>query len=123
MNTLTAAEFIHEYWYLIIAMIAIISMVSITVYNWFKLPNNEQIEQVKQWLLYAVAKAEKELGSGTGQIKLRYVYNMFIAKFPAIALFLTFEEFSNLVDEALQELQELIDKNSNIEALIKGEDE
>ena len=123
MNTLTAAEFIHEYWYLVIAIIAIISMASITIYNWFKLPNNEQIEQVKQWLLYAVAKAEKELGSGTGQIKLRYVYNMFIAKFPAVALFLTFEEFSNLVDEALQELQELIDKNSNIEALIKGEDE
>lgn len=123
MNTLTAAEFIHEYWYLVIAIIAIISMASITIYNWFKLPNNEQIEQVKQWLLYAVAKAEKELGSGTGQIKLRYVYNMFIAKFPAIALFLTFEEFSNLVDEALQELQELIDKNSSIEALIKGEDE
>lgn len=123
MNTLTAAEFIHEYWYLVIAIIAIISMASITIYNWFKLPDNEQIEQVKQWLLYAVAKAEKELGSGTGQIKLRYVYNMFIAKFPAIALFLTFEEFSNLVDEALQELQELIDKNSSIEALIKGEDE
>lgn len=123
MNTLTAAEFIHEYWYLVIAIIAIISMASITIYNWFKLPNNEQIEQVKQWLLYAVAKAEKELGSGTGQIKLRYVYNMFIAKFPAIALFLTFEEFSNLVEEALQELQELIDKNSSIEALIKGEDE
>ena len=123
MNTLTAAEFIHEYWYLVIAIIAIISMASITIYNWFKLPDNEQIEQVKQWLLYAVAKAEKELGSGTGQIKLRYVYNMFIAKFPAVALFLTFEEFSNLVDEALQELQELIDKNSSIEALIKGEDE
>ena len=123
MNTLTAAEFIHEYWYLVIAIIAIISMASITIYNWFKLPDNEQIEQVKQWLLYAVAKAEKELGSGTGQIKLRYVYNMFIAKFPAIALFFSFEEFSNLVDEALQELQELIDKNSSIEALIKGEDE
>ena len=123
MNTLTAAEFIHEYWYLVVAIIAIISMASITIYNWFKLPDNEQMEQVKQWLLYAVAKAEKELGSGTGQIKLRYVYNMFIAKFPAIALFLTFEEFSNLVDEALQELQELIDKNSSIEALIKGEDE
>lgn len=123
MNTLTAAEFIHEYWYLIVAIIAIISMASITIYNWFKLPDNEQMEQVKQWLLYAVAKAEKELGSGTGQIKLRYVYNMFIAKFPAIALFLTFEEFSNLVDEALQELQELINKNSSIEALIKGEDE
>ena len=123
MNTLTAAEFIHEYWYLVIAIIAIISTASITIYNWFKLPNNEQIEQVKQWLLYAVAKAEKELGSGTGQIKLRYVYNMFIAKFPAVALFLTFEEFSNLVDEALQELEELIDKNSSIEALINGEDE
>lgn len=120
---MSVANFIQEYWFLIVAAIAIVSVVSIKAYIWFKKPGNEQLEQVKQWLIYAVAKAEAELGSGTGQIKLRYVYNMFIAKFPAIALFLTFEEFSNLVDEALQELQELIDKNSSIEALIKGEDE
>ncbi len=120
---MSVLNFIQQYWFLIIAAIAIISVVSIKAYIWFKKPSNEQIDQIRQWLIYAVAKAEKELGSGTGQIKLRYVYNMFIAKFPGIALFFTFEEFSSLVDEALQELQELMSKNSNIETFIVGEEE
>lgn len=118
-------EFMYNYWYLIIAGIAIVSVVSIKVYNWLKQPNNKQMEQVKQWLLYAVAKAEKELGSGTGQLKLRYVYNMFIAKFPAIALFLSFETFTEMVNKALDELEELIENNEQIANLIieKGEEE
>ncbi len=118
-------EFMYNYWYLIIALIAIVSVVSIKVYNWLKQPNNKQIEQVRQWLLYAVAKAEKELGSGTGQLKLRYVYNMFIAKFPAIALFISFETFTEMVNKALDELEELIENNEQIANLIieKGEEE
>lgn len=118
-------EFMYNYWYLIIAGIAIVSVVSIKVYNWLKQPNNKQMEQVKQWLLYAVAKAEKELGSGTGQLKLRYVYNMFIAKFPAIALFISFETFTEMVNKALDELEELIENNEQIANLIieKGEEE
>ena len=38
--------------------------------------------RVKEWLRYAVTIAEQELGSGTGQIKLRQVYDMFIERFP-----------------------------------------
>lgn len=123
LDSITVAEFIHEYWFILVGLIAVIAVASVYVYNWLKKPNNEQIEQVKQWLLFAVAKAEKELGSGTGKIKLRYVYDMFIAKFPAIALFISFTEFANLVDEALQKLEELMKENIEVNNLINGEDE
>ena len=111
--------FMYNYWFLIVAGIAVVSVVSIKVYNWLKKPNNEQLEQVRQWLIYAVAKAEKELGSGTGELKLRYVYNMFIAKFPAIALFISFETFAEMVNKALEELEGLMKENKEIDMLIK----
>ena len=117
------AHFIQEYWYLLIALIAVVSVVSIKVYIWFKTPGEEQKEKIRQWLIYAVAEAEKKLGSGTGQLKLRYVYNMFIAKFPAAALFIDFEDFSQMVDKALEELQELIRTNVNIQAIFDTEEE
>ena len=120
---MSVINFIQEYWYLIVAAIAVTSVVSIKVYKWFKKPNNEQLEQVRQWLLYAVAKAEKELGSGTGQLKLRYVYNMFIAKFPVIAMFIKFEDFSSMVDKALEELEELINNNVQIENFVLNKEE
>ena len=116
---MSVVNFIQEYWFLIIAAIAIVSVVSIKAYIWFKKPGNEQLEQVKQWLIYAVAKAEAELGSGTGQLKLRYVYDQFIKKFPAVAIFLSFEDFSKLVDEALEELEKMIKENQKIQELIK----
>lgn len=115
-------EFMYNYWYLIVAGIAIISVVSIKVYVWFKQPSNKQLEQIQEWLLFAVAKAEEELGSGTGQMKLRYVYDMFVTKFPAIALFLSFDDFKKMVDKALKEFEKLIEENKDIRALYKLED-
>ena len=108
------ALFIKEYWFLIIIAIAVISAIAIKVYTWFKQPTSDQLKNVKEWLLYAVAKAERELGSGTGQLKLRYVYNMFVEKFPAIAIFITFENFSKMVDEALDKFNELLKENTAI---------
>jgi len=108
------ALFIKEYWFLIIVAIAVISTIAIKVYTWFKQPTSDQLKNVKEWLLYAVAKAERELGSGTGQLKLRYVYNMFVEKFPAIAIFITFEDFSKMVDEALDKFNELLKENTAI---------
>lgn len=115
-------EFINEYWFLIVAAIAFVSVVAIKAYKWFKKPNSEQIRQVKEWLLFAVAKAEENLGSGTGELKLRYVYDMFVAKFPAIAIFINFEDFSIMVEEALQKFEELIQINPSIGAMYGFED-
>ena len=47
-------------------------------------------KNMKNWLLYAVAAAEKALGSGTGELKLRQVYDAFLIKFPIISKLMSF---------------------------------
>lgn len=68
-------------------------------------------EKAKKWLLLACLEAEKEFGSKTGAIKLRYVYDMFLVKFPVLSKFMSFEQFSNMVDTALEEMKHLINTN------------
>ena len=68
-------------------------------------------EKVKEWLRFAVSMAEKELGSGTGQLKLRQVYDMFIQRFPAFSKFVPFSLFSQWVDDALVFLKNQLENN------------
>ena len=80
----------------------------------------KQPKKVKEWLLYAVIEAEKELGSGTGPVKLRSVYDMFITKFPKLSVFISFNTFSEWVDVALDYMEELLTDNKDIKAILKG---
>lgn len=97
---------------LAIFVVMMITVASIYVYNFMKLSRDEKINNIKEWLKYAVTIAEKELGKGTGQLKLRYVYNMFVERFPKLTNLITFELFSAMVDEALIWMNEQIDKNT-----------
>lgn len=112
-------EFLVNYWYFLVAAIAILAVAGYAVYVFIKRPTTEQIAKVKEWLLYAVTAAEKELGSGTGQIKLRYVYDMFIAKFPYLVKVIPFEVFSVLVDETLDKFREMLNNNTNLQSYIE----
>jgi hypothetical protein len=86
---------------------------------WFyKLGKEKQIEMIKQWLVWAVIQAEKELGEKTGQVKLRHVYDMFIKRFKFASKLITFEMFSQMVDEALIAMRHLIETNQSIAAYI-----
>lgn len=76
-----------------------------------------QRSKIIEWLKYAVAEAEKLLGSGTGQLKLRQVYDWFCDKFPVIAAVLPFGVFSAWVDIALETLDKWLD-NGNVAAYI-----
>ena len=71
--------------------------------------------------LYAVTKAEKELGAGTGKLKLRYVYDMFVARFEWLAKVITFDMFSMMVDEALEQMRTMLDSNEAVQKLIANE--
>ena len=79
-------------------------------------------QKVRNWRVWAVGKAEQEFGSGTGQLKLRSVYNQFIARFPKLSTFITFRRFSALVDEALNILSDML-KNGKIANIIEKGDE
>ena len=80
-----------------------------------------QRKNIKEWLLYAVIKAEKELGEKTGKIKLRQVYDEFIRAFPFISKLLKFEYFSKLVDLSLMEMKKLLNTNIQCNLYVKGE--
>ena len=86
----------------IIVALVIVAIALVCGIIWFvKLPKDKKIANIKEWLKFAVVDAEKELGSGTGQLKLRMVYNMAVKQFPFIVQLIQFDIFSGWVDEAL----------------------
>ena len=112
--------FLMENWYLVVALMAVAGMVGVYIGRFLKMPTSEQRERVKEWLLWAVTEAEKELGSGTGQLKLRQVYDLFLQRFPAIAKRISFATFSYWVDKALIDMREMLNKNKTIYQMVKA---
>ena len=111
-------EFIANNWYIILAAVAAVAVTVYLLIKFFKFPRAEQIAKIKEWLLFAVTEAEKELGSGTGQLKLRYVYDKFVTKFPYLVQFIPFEFFSKLVDEVLIKFKEMFNTNKNVKQYV-----
>ena len=112
-------KFIIDNWYIVFigSIFAVLAIKAI--YTYINYPSEKKLSKVREWLLYAVTEAEKELGGGTGQIKLRYVYDMFLAKFPYLAKVVSFDSFSKLVDEALEKFRELLKSNKKITEYVK----
>lgn len=115
-------DFILSNWYIIVAAAVIAAVIAIYVYRFAGLPTQEQLAKVREWLLYAVTTAEAELGGGTGQLKLRTVYDMFVQRFPGIAKMISFEIFSDLVDDALVEMRDMLAKNEAVAAIVGGDE-
>lgn len=118
MNGVT---FFLDNWYLLIAILAVTVVIGIAIGKFLNLPTKDQIEKVKEWLLWAVTQAEAELGSGTGQLKLRSVYDIFVQRFPAVAKAISFDTFSMWVDEALEEMREMLKQNKAVKKLVEGD--
>lgn len=111
-------EAIINNWVAIFSILAVVVVAICGVYTFTQLNREAQIEKVREWLKYAVAMAEKELGSGTGQLKLRRVYDLFVQRFGWVAKLITFTEFSQMVDDALVWLNLQLDSNTNLKVLI-----
>ena len=116
-------DFILTNWWLILIGIAALVVLGFVIYKLFKTPLKENLAKVKEWLIYAVACAEKELGSGTGQIKLRAVYDQFLIRFPFLVAAIPFEMFSKLVDEALDKFNEILTKSQETKAYVENNKE
>ena len=113
-------KFIIENWFMIVALAAVVAAGGYAVYTFTKMPSDKQMKKVREWLLYAVTKAEKKLGGGTGKIKLRYVYDMFVTRFTWIAKVIPFEVFSEMVDDALEEMRKMLEENKAVQELVNG---
>lgn len=113
-------NFIMNYWYIIVAILAVIGGGVVFAVQFFRLPPEKQLKKVREWLLFAVIEAERRFGSQTGKLKLRYVYDLFVGKFAWVARLIPFEVFSDLVDDALKEMRILLDTNDAIAEYVAG---
>ena len=116
-------NFVVNNWFLIIALVAILGVSIYAVIRFFNLPTEIQIKKVKEWLVYACMEAEKELGKETGNLKLRMVYDMFLTKFEWLAKVISFEQFSKMVDEALERFKKMLESNVAVKKIVEGENE
>lgn len=113
-------NFIVEYWHLIIIFASFTITLGVCIYKWLKQPTSTQIASIKAWLLYAVTEAEAMLGSKTGKLKLHMVYDMAIERFHWLSV-VSFDKFSEWVDEALDEMRSMLLKNESINKIVTGE--
>lgn len=113
MNSVTIA---------IICIIAFIGGIIVGYFghSFFTSSDEEKINTIKRVLLYLIAMAEKELGSGTGDLKLAKVYDEFTTQYPDLVKVITYEQFKTLVDEVLTEFEDMLKDNKKIEEYIKG---
>ena len=102
-------------------ILVLIGGLTIFIAKFIKLGREKKIEMINEWLLLAVVQAEKELGNGTGQIKLRFVYDMFIAKFKYASMMISFNQFSLMVDSALDKMRQMLSDNNNLKAYVDGQ--
>lgn len=104
----------------IITVVVVFSAAVIAGFIYFvKLPKEQKIKNLKEWLKWAVVEAEKALGSGTGQLKLRMVYDMAAQKFPWIVTLISFDLFSKWVDEALDWMRKQLSENNAAAKYVK----
>lgn len=105
---------------LIVVILAVVLAVFYFVFTFIRKSREEKITAVKEWLLFCVTKMENIYGSGTGQIKLRAAWDFALQRFPFLAMLVTFDEFSKWIDEALEQMKDML-KNEKIESFITSE--
>ena len=113
-------EIIVNNWYIILALAAVLGVAVWYAYRYFNLPSEAQLAKVREWLLWAVTRAEQELGGGTGRLKLRQVYDLFVVRFPWLVRAVSFELFSDMVDDALDEMRKMLESNQAVKTLVEG---
>lgn len=105
----------------ILGILILLVIIGLGVYNFIKLDKEKKVANVKEWLKWAVVEAEKALGGGTGQLKLREVYNLAVDKFPWLLTLITFDMFNEWVKDALEWMEKQIEQNPAIKKYVGRE--
>lgn len=104
-----------DYGWVIFAGVVCVVVAAMIVVGFFRKPRDAQLDTLREWLLWAVMQAERCFGEETGVLKLRWVYDMFVTKFPWLAKVLSFDRFAALVDEALERMEILLEQQPELE--------
>ena len=116
-------KWLVENWYLIVAAVALIGAAVAVAYRFLGQPSEKQVAKIKEWLIWACIEAERALQSGTGQLKLREVWNLFCAvpAFGWVARIIAFDTFSGWVKEALATVKRMLVENPRLAIYVYGD--
>ena len=114
-------NFLINYWYFIVIVIAILVISGVFIFNFLQKPSEQKLQNIKEWAIYACALAQAHLGSGTGQLKMRETYDMFISRFPDLVKIVPFEMYKNIAESALLEFKKMLENNPKVKELILEE--
>lgn len=124
MKTKMIMEWLIENWFLIVELIACGTVGISFIFRFLGMPTEKQKTKVKEWLVWACIEAEKAMKSGTGQAKLRKVYDKFCAvpTFTWVARIISFDTFSKWLEVALLEMKKMLISNKTLAEYVYGED-
>lgn len=116
-------EWIYKNRLLLVGVILVTLILFIMAVSFFSASKEKQQQKIKEWLIWACIEAEKLLQSGTGQLKLREVWNQFleVPAFGLIAKLITFEHFEELVTDTLMIVKLMLISNSSLAVYVYGE--
>ena len=100
--------FFTENWYLIVCAVCALILMIMKIIQFLDLPTDKKIEEIKKRLLEFCTQAEIDIGSETGRLKLSQVYNKFCEAYPYLKKWISYERFSELVDEVLPIMKEIL---------------
>ena len=108
---------------LIAAALTLIGAAATVAYRFLGQPSEKQVAKIKEWLIWACIEAERGLQSGTGQLKLREVWNLFCAvpAFGWVARIISFDTFSGWVTEALATVKRMLVENPRLASYVYGD--
>ena len=112
-----------ENWYLFVVIFAGVGVFGLLFTAFLGQPTEKQKEKIKEWLIWACIEAERGLQSGTGQLKLREVWNLFCAvpAFGWVARIIAFDTFSGWVTEALSTVKRMLVENPRLASYVYGD--
>lgn len=115
-------EWLINNWFLIVGLFSCFVVVISLIFRFLGMPTKKQKAKIKEWLIWACIEAERALQSGTGQLKLREVWNMFCAvpAFTWVARIVSFEVFSQWVSDALVEVKMMLISNNALAEYVYG---
>lgn len=107
-------------WMLLVVLICMVYLTIASTKKFADKPTDEQIAEIKKWLLIAVTQCEAQLGEKTGRLKLSLCYDMFVKALPSLAAIVPFELFSELVDEVLEEMKDILTERPDVLEKVNG---
>lgn len=138
-NVLKVLQFIYENLPMLLAIGAVSIGIAVRIKQFMKLSKEEKEAQLKEQgeqivallkkqLLAVVTKAEKEWGGGTGTIKKAWVWEQLIIQYNRLMEFIEGgiidkELVDDLIEDAVDELNEQLTKNTKVAAAVGQETE